>query len=72
MQSLHPFFHSSRLENKDAAEKVLSSVEKTLRSAPFNFQGARIISGQEEGAYGWITINYLLGNFKQVLYHWQV
>ncbi|XP_015144106.1 ectonucleoside triphosphate diphosphohydrolase 1 isoform X4 [Gallus gallus] len=54
-----------RLENKDAAEKVLSSVEKTLRSAPFNFQGARIISGQEEGAYGWITINYLLGNFKQ-------
>ncbi|OXB75470.1 UNVERIFIED_CONTAM: hypothetical protein H355_016531 [Colinus virginianus] len=54
-----------RLENKDAADKVLSSVEKTLRSAPFNFQGARIISGQEEGAYGWITINYLLGNFKQ-------
>ncbi|KAI6066349.1 Ectonucleoside triphosphate diphosphohydrolase 1 isoform X1 [Aix galericulata] len=53
------------LENKNAADKVLSSVEKTLRSAPFNFQGARIISGQEEGAYGWITINYLLGNFKQ-------
>ncbi|XP_030309280.1 ectonucleoside triphosphate diphosphohydrolase 1 isoform X3 [Calypte anna] len=53
------------LENKSAADKVLSSVEKTLRSAPFNFQGARIISGQEEGAYGWITINYLLGNFKQ-------
>ncbi|XP_010211413.1 PREDICTED: ectonucleoside triphosphate diphosphohydrolase 1 isoform X1 [Tinamus guttatus] len=53
------------LENKDAADKVLSSVEKTLRSAPFNFQGARIISGQEEGAYGWITINYLLGSFKQ-------
>ncbi|NXE72809.1 ENTP1 diphosphohydrolase, partial [Cochlearius cochlearius] len=59
------------LENKSAADKVLSSVEKTLRSAPFNFQGARIISGQEEGAYGWITINYLLGNFKQVLYQWQ-
>ncbi|XP_076194938.1 ectonucleoside triphosphate diphosphohydrolase 1 isoform X1 [Aptenodytes patagonicus] len=53
------------LENKSAADKVLSSVEKTLRSAPFNFQGARIISGQEEGAYGWITINYLLGSFKQ-------
>ncbi|PKU31369.1 ectonucleoside triphosphate diphosphohydrolase 1 isoform x3 [Limosa lapponica baueri] len=64
-ESLHPFFHSSSLENKSAADKVLSSVEKTLRSAPFSFQGARIISGQEEGAYGWITINYLLGNFKQ-------
>ncbi|NWR71100.1 ENTP1 diphosphohydrolase, partial [Centropus unirufus] len=59
------------LENKSAADKVLSSVEKTLRSAPFSFQGARIISGQEEGAYGWITINYLLGNFKQVLYQWK-
>ncbi|NWI85857.1 ENTP1 diphosphohydrolase, partial [Pitta sordida] len=55
-----------RLENESAADKVLSSVEKTLRLAPFNFQGARIITGQEEGAYGWITINYLLGNFKQV------
>uniref|UniRef100_A0A8C8R4K7 Ectonucleoside triphosphate diphosphohydrolase 1 n=1 Tax=Pelusios castaneus TaxID=367368 RepID=A0A8C8R4K7_9SAUR len=53
------------LENRSVAEKVLSAVEKTLRSFPFNFQGARIISGQEEGAYGWITINYLLGNFKQ-------
>uniref|UniRef100_A0A8C0GSL6 Ectonucleoside triphosphate diphosphohydrolase 1 n=1 Tax=Chelonoidis abingdonii TaxID=106734 RepID=A0A8C0GSL6_CHEAB len=47
------------------ADRVLSAVEKTLRSSPFNFQGARVISGQEEGAYGWITINYLLGNFKQ-------
>ncbi|NWS96336.1 ENTP1 diphosphohydrolase, partial [Mionectes macconnelli] len=55
-----------RLENKSAADEVLSSVEKTLRLSPFNFQGARIITGQEEGAYGWITINYLLGSFKQV------
>uniref|UniRef100_A0A674GS14 Ectonucleoside triphosphate diphosphohydrolase 1 n=1 Tax=Taeniopygia guttata TaxID=59729 RepID=A0A674GS14_TAEGU len=54
-----------RLQNESAADKVLSSVGNTLRSAPFNFQGARIITGQEEGAYGWITINYLLGNFKQ-------
>ncbi|NWV37337.1 ENTP1 diphosphohydrolase, partial [Grantiella picta] len=55
-----------RLQNESAADKVLSSVENTLRLAPFSFQGARIITGQEEGAYGWITINYLLGNFKQV------
>ncbi|MEI4878558.1 hypothetical protein, partial [Klebsiella pneumoniae] len=32
---------------------------------PFDFQGAKIITGQEEGAYGWITINYLLGRFTQ-------
>ncbi|XP_053168883.1 ectonucleoside triphosphate diphosphohydrolase 1 [Hemicordylus capensis] len=53
------------LENKGAAEKVLSSVEKSLRLYPFHYQGARVLSGEEEGAYGWITINYLLGNFKE-------
>ncbi|XP_056388749.1 ectonucleoside triphosphate diphosphohydrolase 1 [Hyla sarda] len=52
-----------RHTNPVVADEVLSSVENTLRSSIFDFQGARIISGQEEGAYGWITINYLLGNF---------
>ncbi|XP_073451862.1 ectonucleoside triphosphate diphosphohydrolase 1 isoform X1 [Aquarana catesbeiana] len=52
-----------RLSNPSVADEVLVSVENTLRSYSFDFQGARIITGQEEGAYGWITINYLLGNF---------
>ncbi|KAM4704216.1 ectonucleoside triphosphate diphosphohydrolase 1 [Rhinophrynus dorsalis] len=54
-----------RLNNPKLADDVLLSVERALRSTPFDFQGARIITGQEEGAYGWITINYLLGNFGQ-------
>lgn len=65
-ESLSPFLYTSSLQNRSIADRVLSAVEKTLHSSPFNFQGARVISGQEEGAYGWITINYLLGNFKQV------
>ncbi|XP_075699214.1 ectonucleoside triphosphate diphosphohydrolase 1 [Rhinoderma darwinii] len=56
-----------RLIHPDVANEVLTSVGNTLRSSPFDFQGARIITGQEEGAYGWITINYLLGNFIQEL-----
>ncbi|CAJ0927921.1 unnamed protein product, partial [Ranitomeya imitator] len=56
-----------RRTNPMVAKEVLTSVENTLRSSPFDFQGARIITGQEEGAYGWITINYLLGNFIQEL-----
>ncbi|XP_013907602.1 PREDICTED: ectonucleoside triphosphate diphosphohydrolase 1 isoform X1 [Thamnophis sirtalis] len=53
------------LKNKDAAKRVLSTVEETLRIYPFKFQGARILSGEEEGAYGWITLNYLLGKFTE-------
>uniref|UniRef100_A0ACB8FBA4 Uncharacterized protein n=1 Tax=Sphaerodactylus townsendi TaxID=933632 RepID=A0ACB8FBA4_9SAUR len=57
-----------RMQNKTIAEKVLSEVAATLNSYPFSFQGARIISGEEEGAYGWITVNYLLGNFKESIW----
>ncbi|XP_072851835.2 ectonucleoside triphosphate diphosphohydrolase 1 isoform X2 [Pogona vitticeps] len=54
-----------RMENAETAKRVLSAVEETLCLYPFKFQGARILSGKEEGAYGWITLNYLLGNFKE-------
>ncbi|XP_043453035.1 ectonucleoside triphosphate diphosphohydrolase 1 isoform X3 [Prionailurus viverrinus] len=56
-----------RMENEKLADKVLSVVTKSLNNYHFDFHGARIITGQEEGAYGWITINYLLGKFTQKL-----
>lgn len=56
-----------RLENEQLADKVLAKVTEVLRNYPFDFQGARIITGKEEGAYGWITINYLLGKFIKVI-----
>ncbi|XP_046510267.1 ectonucleoside triphosphate diphosphohydrolase 1 isoform X2 [Equus quagga] len=56
-----------RIENEPLANRVLNTVVKSLSRYPFDFQGARIITGQEEGAYGWITINYLLGKFTQKL-----
>nr|XP_008104704.1 PREDICTED: ectonucleoside triphosphate diphosphohydrolase 1 [Anolis carolinensis] len=57
-----------RMENASTAKSVLSGVEATLRSYPFNFRGARILSGEEEGAYGWITLNYLLGNLREAIW----
>ncbi|XP_019580323.2 ectonucleoside triphosphate diphosphohydrolase 1 [Rhinolophus sinicus] len=54
-------------ENERLADNVLARVKQSLDSYPFNFQGARIITGTEEGAYGWITINYLLGKFIKKL-----
>ncbi|XP_072230191.1 ectonucleoside triphosphate diphosphohydrolase 1 [Leuresthes tenuis] len=55
------------LENSSASEKVFQAVEGALQRFPFSFQGARILSGQEEGAFGWVTINYLSDLLKQGL-----
>ncbi|MGH0165202.1 UNVERIFIED_CONTAM: hypothetical protein FKN15_048488 [Acipenser sinensis] len=49
-------------------EQVLMEVGKVIGSYPFKFQGARILSGVEEGAYGWIAINYLLSSFIKYSY----
>ncbi|XP_007424810.2 ectonucleoside triphosphate diphosphohydrolase 1 isoform X1 [Python bivittatus] len=57
-----------RLKNEDVAGRVLSAVGETLRMYPFKFQGARILGGDEEGVYGWITLNYLLGKFTESIW----
>lgn len=55
-----------RLQNETAAREVLESIQSYFKSQPFDFRGAQIISGQEEGVYGWITANYIMGNFLEV------
>ncbi|XP_034547089.1 ectonucleoside triphosphate diphosphohydrolase 2-like isoform X2 [Notolabrus celidotus] len=49
--------------NGSESRRVLKEVETKLKSYPFKFKEATILSGQEEGAYGWVTVNYLLENF---------
>ncbi|XP_054614209.1 ectonucleoside triphosphate diphosphohydrolase 1 isoform X1 [Dunckerocampus dactyliophorus] len=53
--------------NSSASEEVFKSVSETLQKFPFSYQGARILSGQEEGAFGWVTVNYLDDRLKQGL-----
>lgn len=55
-----------RLQNETAANEVLASIQSYFTTQPFEFRGAQIITGQEEGVYGWITANYLMGNFVEV------
>lgn len=31
-----------------------------------DFRGARILTGSEEGSFGWITVNYLLETLVKV------
>ncbi|NXE29919.1 ENTP8 diphosphohydrolase, partial [Ardeotis kori] len=54
-----------REQNSSAAEQVLAEVAKTMREYPVAFKGARVLTGEQEGAYGWITINYLLESFTK-------
>lgn len=55
------------MTNPDKASQILQEVKQKIKSFPFNFRGAVILSGQEEGVYGWVTVNYLLENFIKVL-----
>ncbi|KAG8009215.1 Ectonucleoside triphosphate diphosphohydrolase 1 [Nibea albiflora] len=58
---------AERMENSTASDRVFQAVKETLESSPFSYQGARILSGQEEGAFGWVTVNYLDDRLKQGL-----
>ncbi|XP_077333322.1 ectonucleoside triphosphate diphosphohydrolase 2 [Lithobates pipiens] len=56
------------LTDAKASDAVLEAVSTTLKSYPFDFRGAKILSGQDEGVFGWVTANYLLENF--IKYSW--
>eukprot|EP00455_Lapot_gusevi_P017532 TRINITY_DN1937_c0_g1_i2.p1 TRINITY_DN1937_c0_g1~~TRINITY_DN1937_c0_g1_i2.p1 ORF type:complete len:480 (-),score=113.62 TRINITY_DN1937_c0_g1_i2:51-1490(-) len=45
------------------SSRIMKSVRDFLRQSGFLFEDsfARVISGEEEGVFGWITTNYLMG-----------
>ncbi|NXE81379.1 ENTP8 diphosphohydrolase, partial [Cochlearius cochlearius] len=49
-----------KIQNSTKAEQVFSEVSKAIGEYPVDFRGARILTGKEEGSFGWITVNYLL------------
>ncbi|XP_064249666.1 ectonucleoside triphosphate diphosphohydrolase 2 isoform X2 [Passer domesticus] len=51
------------IADPQASDAVLRAVAATLKTYPFDFRGAKILSGEEEGVFGWVTANYLLENF---------
>ncbi|XP_026573573.1 ectonucleoside triphosphate diphosphohydrolase 3 [Pseudonaja textilis] len=56
-----------RLRNESTANEVLQNIQTYFMSQPFEFKGVQIITGQEEGVYGWITAKYLKGNFLELI-----
>ncbi|XP_047426690.1 ectonucleoside triphosphate diphosphohydrolase 2 [Mugil cephalus] len=51
------------ISSQEQSNQILEEVGHKIQSYPFDYRGAAILSGQEEGAYGWVTVNYLLENF---------
>ena len=64
------FLFCHRETNATASVAIFDSVQETLAASPFNFsmpeKQARIISGKDEGVFGWITVNYVSNRFKVV------
>lgn len=54
------------ISSPEKSNEILQEVGHKIQSYPFDYRGAAILSGQEEGAYGWVTVNYLLENFIKV------
>ncbi|XP_045052821.2 ectonucleoside triphosphate diphosphohydrolase 8 isoform X3 [Desmodus rotundus] len=48
-------------KNSSQAADIFAVVAQALGRAPLDFWGAELLPGQDEGAFGWITINYVLG-----------
>ncbi|KAM7093569.1 ectonucleoside triphosphate diphosphohydrolase 8 isoform 1-T1 [Molossus nigricans] len=48
-------------KNSSQAGDIFAAVTQVLGQAPLDFRGAELLASQDEGALGWITINYVLG-----------
>lgn len=60
------FISFCREQNSTKAEQVFTEVTKAIREYPVDFRGAQILTGNEEGSFGWITVNYLLDTLIKV------
>eukprot|EP01012_Entosiphon_sulcatum_P009808 TRINITY_DN1562_c0_g1_i2.p1 TRINITY_DN1562_c0_g1~~TRINITY_DN1562_c0_g1_i2.p1 ORF type:complete len:466 (-),score=62.89 TRINITY_DN1562_c0_g1_i2:191-1588(-) len=55
-----------RLLTEEEIASILSVVRTVLGETVFSFKSAEVISGEEEGVFGWLTVNSLLHNLDSV------
>ncbi|DBB01407.1 hypothetical protein WJX77_012567 [Trebouxia sp. C0004] len=53
-----------RVLTPESQSTLLRNIQNALQGSPFRFEPswAKVISGVEEGVYGWIALNYLTGH----------
>ncbi|NXS57551.1 ENTP2 diphosphohydrolase, partial [Brachypteracias leptosomus] len=51
------------------SDGLLAALTVALKSSPFDFQGAQILSKPDEEAFNWVAVNYVLENFFK--YDWR-
>ncbi|NXK20475.1 ENTP2 diphosphohydrolase, partial [Arenaria interpres] len=57
------------LTHSTLADSFLAALTVALKSSPFNFQTAQILSSPDEEAFKWVAVNYVLENFFK--YDWR-
>ncbi|NXD14433.1 ENTP2 diphosphohydrolase, partial [Nothocercus nigrocapillus] len=57
------------LTNPILSDALLAALTVALKSTPFDFQGAQILSSLDEEAFKWVAVNYVLENF--IKYDWR-
>ncbi|KFP83518.1 Ectonucleoside triphosphate diphosphohydrolase 2, partial [Apaloderma vittatum] len=50
-------------------DSLLAALTTALKSSPFDFQRAQILSSPEKEAFNWVAVNYVLENFFK--YDWR-
>ncbi|KFQ49953.1 Ectonucleoside triphosphate diphosphohydrolase 2, partial [Pelecanus crispus] len=51
------------LTSSTFSDGLLAALTVALKSSPFNFQRAQILSSQDKEAFNWVAVNYVLENF---------
>ncbi|OXB66475.1 hypothetical protein ASZ78_011590 [Callipepla squamata] len=51
------------LSHPTLSDDLLGALTVALKSSPFDFQEAKILSSPDEEAFNWVAVNYILENF---------
>ncbi|NXI61920.1 ENTP2 diphosphohydrolase, partial [Anseranas semipalmata] len=57
------------LSHPTLSDDLLAALTVALKSTPFDFQGAQILSSLDKETFNWVAVNYVLENFFK--YDWR-